>query len=465
MKRRDALKTIGGLGAAAGVARLLPACGGSGAITHYVYMMMENRSYDHFFGARSMIEKRAGNGLSMDMFNLDLDGVKISPWKPDLNQLCDPDPPHGWDALHASWNNGANDGFVVQHQMAQGNRTAIEPMQYLVRDDVPVSWYLADQYATADHWHCAVMGPTWPNRFYWHAASSEGKMANTLPEGMFLTEPSIYHRLDDKGIDWAYYFGNVSVVSLYQGLDPSRIKRFEDFLGDAAAGRLPPVTYIDPAFNDNDDHPPVHPINGQALISTVYNALARSPHWKNCLFVITYDENGGFFDHVSPPKTVDVRASVGFDQLGFRVPTLVAGPYVKRGYVSSVPYEHCSALRHLELAFDLEPLNARTQAASDLSDFIDADRLASGEWAPPVQLPAVDPTNAKTWPMSAVCDAGTIPGKGNAAAAAPGSHPILDWARSNPPALAGMGPQPRDTTEYHRAIREFLARTAREPVE
>jgi hypothetical protein len=290
-------------------------------------------------------------------------------------------------------------------------------------------------------------------------------MANTLPEGMFLTEPSIYHRLDDKGIDWAYYFGNVSVVSLYQGLDPSRIKRFEDFLGDAAAGRLPPVTYIDPAFNDNDDHPPVHPINGQALISTVYNALARSPHWKNCLFVITYDENGGFFDHVSPPKTVDVRASVGFDQLGFRVPTLVAGPYVKRGYVSSVPYEHCSALRHLELAFDLEPLNARTQAASDLSDFIDADRLASGEWAPPVQLPAVDPTNAKTWPMSAVCDAGTIPGKGNAAAAAPGSHPILDWARSNPPALAGMGPQPRDTTEYHRAIREFLARTAREPVE
>src|ERR1043166_8703423 len=122
MKRRDALKTIGGLGAAAGMARFLPACGGDGGggpngITTYVYMMMENRSYDHFFGARSMVEGKPGDGPKMTMTNLDVNNQPISLWTPDKNQLCDIDPPHGWDASHMQWNNGANDGFVIAHQM------------------------------------------------------------------------------------------------------------------------------------------------------------------------------------------------------------------------------------------------------------------------------------------------------------------------------------------------------------
>src|SRR5262249_42602981 len=151
---------------------------------------------------------------------------------------------HGWDAAHTQWNNGLNDGFVTTHQLEHNSPTAIEPMQYLVRNDVPVSWALADQYATADRWFCSVMGPTWPNRFYWHAATSEGKMANTLPTGMLLTEPPIYQRLDAKGIDWAYYYGNIPVVSLYQGVNANKIHRFSDFLSDAKAGRLPPVVYL-----------------------------------------------------------------------------------------------------------------------------------------------------------------------------------------------------------------------------
>lgn len=451
MKRRDALKTIGGLGAAAGMARFLPSCGGDGGggddgpvgITTYVYMMMENRSYNHFFGARSMLEGKPGDGLLATMSNPDLNGNLISPWPADLNSLCDIDPPHGWDAGRVQLNNGANDGFVIAHQTEHNSTTAIEPMQYLTRTQVPVSWALADQYATADRWFSAVLGPTWPNRFYWHAATSEGKMANQLPTNGLLTEPSIYNRLDAKGIDWAYYYGSIPVVSLYQGVDPSHIRRFSDFLADAAAGKLPPVVYIDPAFNENDDHPPVHPINGQELIASVYTALARSPQWKNCMLVITYDEPGGFFDHVPPPKTVDARAADGFDQLGFRVPTLVAGPYVKQGHVSSVVHEHCSALRELEVAFDLEPLNARTMATSDLSDFIDAERLAKGDWAPPIELPAVDVTQ---WPMSPVCTSGTLRD----------SHPILEWANTNPPVLAGFDLRP-ELPDYRRTIRDFLA--------
>src|SRR5690349_8121512 len=171
MKRRDALKTIGGLGAAAGMARFLPGCGGGGedgpnGITTYVYMMMENRSYDHYLGARSMLEGKPGDGLTAAMRNPDLTGTAIAPWTPNKQQMCDIDPPHGWDAAHASFNGGVNDGFVRQHQLAHDmNMTAIEPMQYLTRNELPVTWALADSYASADRWFCSVMGPTFPNRY------------------------------------------------------------------------------------------------------------------------------------------------------------------------------------------------------------------------------------------------------------------------------------------------------------
>src|SRR6185295_5951690 len=152
MRRRDALKTIGGLGAAAGMARFLPSCGGGDdgpvGITNYVYMMMENRSYDHFFGSRSMMEGKPGDGLKATMSNLDISGKQVFPWTPNKNQLCDLDPPHGWEDARAQFNSGANDGFLIAHQMDHGgNATAIEPMQYLVRNDAPVSYALADAYS------------------------------------------------------------------------------------------------------------------------------------------------------------------------------------------------------------------------------------------------------------------------------------------------------------------------------
>jgi phospholipase C len=452
MRRRDALKTIGGLGAAAGMARLFPACGGGddgGGITTYVYLMMENRSYDHYLGARSMLEGKQGDGLVASMRNPDLDGKLVAPWQPDNQQLCDIDPPHGWDALHAAFNGGQCDGFVKQHQMVHDNdRGAIQPMQFLTRKELPTTWALADEYATADRWFCSVMGPTFPNRYYWHTGESGGLMSNVLPPAGGFPWPSIYNRLRDKGVEWRYYHGSISFVSLICNFNVAdRVFGFSDFIADAAAGTLPPVVYIDPFFNNNDDHPPVHPINGQELIAAVYTALATSPQWKNCLLVVTYDENGGFFDHVAPPKTVDDRASVGFDQLGFRVPTLVAGPYVKQGHVSSVTYDHTSALRHLERTFGLEPLNKRTTAANDLSDFIDMDRLARGDWRQPITLPAID---LSQWPQDPVaCKGGTLRT----------DHPIIEFADANPELVKDIDLRPH-IPEYRRAIRELLARNA-----
>jgi phospholipase C len=459
MKRRDALKAIGGLGAATGMARFLPGCGGGDdgptGITTYVYMMLENRSYDHYFGARKMIEGKPGDGLVATMTNRDVNGQPVALWAPTQHQLCDLDPPHSWGRARAQWNNGANDGFVTQHQMEYQSTTAIEPMQYLTRNELPVAWALADQYATADRWFCSVMGPTWPNRFYWHAGTSGGLMTNDIPTGG-LNFPSIYRRLQDKGVDWAYYFATIPVVSAISGFDQTlvldgKVRRFADFLTDAKAGTLPPVVYIDPAFYQNDDHPPLHPINGQELIATVYTAMANSPQWKNCMIVITYDENGGFYDHVSPPKTVDDQAALGFDQMGFRVPTMVAGPYVKENYISSVVYDHCSALHELEVAFGLEPLNQRTAAANDLSDFIDAERLKKGDWKKPIVIPEVD---TSVWPMDDACK---YTGSNVAARSLrEDDHSILEWANAHPERIAGLDLR-AEVPEYRRTIREFLA--------
>src|SRR5262245_32113775 len=129
MKRRDALKTIGGLAGAAAATRILPACGGGGGdspkgITTYVYLMMENRSYDHWFGSGSMVEGKGREGLTATMTQKDLAGKDVAVFNPSIHHVCALAPPHGWDANHMSFNSGKNDGFLTQHQMDHANNTA-----------------------------------------------------------------------------------------------------------------------------------------------------------------------------------------------------------------------------------------------------------------------------------------------------------------------------------------------------
>jgi phospholipase C len=474
MRRRDALKRMGGLAAAAGMAKFLPACADDGdnspvGITTYVYLMMENRSYDHWFGARSALEGKAGDGFSQNVRYPDANGALIAPYTPPNKEApCVLDPPHGWDAAHNSFNGGLMDGFLIEHQVDHPG--SIENVQYLTRDQIPVSYALADAYTVCDRWFCSVMGPTLPNRAYWHAASSFGLKVNSevLNEfGAGVPIPTIYNRLEDKGVDWAYYFGNLAVVSILGNEGPYKldlgpndgtghIRRFGDalegagqFFEDAKNGTLPSVCYIDPTFGENDDHPPVHPILGQEMIAAIYTALANSPQWKNILFVVTYDENGGFFDHVPPPTTVDDTEAkfgiAGFEQMGFRVPTMVIGPYVKQNYVSSVVFDHCSALKHLQNAFGLEPLNPRMDAATDLSDCLDMDRLAAGDPADPIEIPLVDRFD---WPTTA---------ESCMSSGAFRKDPITEWADANPGAF---GPEYdlRGQTNKQKYIYDYLAR-------
>ncbi len=476
MKRRDALKTIGSLAGAAGLARFLPGCSDSDVdrpvgITTYVYLMLENRSYDHALGARALAGL-GGDGLSAGLSNPDTNGQPIAPFAaPDdrgttVATVCDVDPPHGRGQSIRQFNAGAMDGFVTEHQK---EHPGTEPMKYLARENIPITWALADKYATCDRWFCSVMGPTLPNRAYWHAGTSFGLSDNTSVIEKFsagVPVPTIYNRLDEAGVDWAYYYGSLAVVSLLANPGPfqldlgsddgtGRIRRFGDakfgngqFFEDAAAGRLPPVVYIDPAFGTNDDHPPVHPILGQELIAAVYTALAKSPQWNNIMLVITYDEHGGYYDHVAPPTTTDDTLEKfgvdGFQQLGFRVPAIVIGPYIKQGYVSSVQLDHTSALKHLQNAFGLAPLNARVDAATDLSDCIDTERLAAGDPAAPAAIPMID---ADEWPWTHP----SCSGSGGFRA----DDPITAYADLHPETFAGYDLR-ADTDEYLQSIREYL---------
>jgi phospholipase C len=293
-------------------------------------------------------------------------------------------------------------------------------MGYYDRGDLPVHYALADGFALCQRWFSSVMGPTWPNRVYAHAAQSQGVNENSFPDwSLGFTCQTIWELLDAAGISWAYYYSDLPFIALFPALlGRPEIRPLARYFEDLDAGTLPQVVMIEPAFSSNDDHPP-HDIRlGQLFISTVFTALAQSSRWSRSLFVLTYDEHGGFFDHVPPPTVPDDYAAEGFDQLGFRVPTLVAGPWVREGHVSSVQYDHTSWLRQVQVLFGLPALTARDAAAADFTDLLDADRIARGDARTPPTLPEIDaswgdpdcePLGSAQAELAALADHGRIP--------------------------------------------------------
>jgi phospholipase C len=347
--------------------------------------MMENRSFDHLFGSLSLVEGRSDvDGLAAEMFNETNDGTRLHPAPADL--MCVEDPAHGFDAAHLQWNEGACDNFVRIHEQSYGTARAHHVMGYLDRATAPASYALADHYALCQRWFCSVMGPTWPNRYYSLQSTSNGLVGN-LPINEAL--PSLFSRLDGPSIPWAQYYGNISFSALLVGhsLEQAEYQKLDAFFDDAAAGTLPPYAHLDPIFGLNDDHPPAHPLSGQILLASIYAALAASPQWNECLLVVTYDEHGGFFDHVSPPTTAD--AFENFQQMGFRVPALVIGPYVK-SQVSSTVFDHTSTIASVLRQHELEPINERDEVANDVWGLLDEQALLDGVPTPPITLEPIE---------------------------------------------------------------------------
>jgi phospholipase C len=413
--RRSALRQLGAATGAVALAPWLPGCSESGTsasdvplepeeldVETVIHIMMENRSFDHYFGSLSLVEGRPVDGLSAGLSNMAPNGQIVSPYATGLH--CVADPPHGWDSNHRQFNNGANDGFVREYAatlIRDGlpTDTAGEVMGYLLRNQLPVTYALADEFVLCEKWFCSLLSATWPNRMYLHSAQSNGRMNNAVPDAPGFQWPTIYDRLSDAGIDWKCYYSDISFLFLWEGLRAQMNQRFgriEQFIDDARSGSLPPVCHVEPLFVGpfgNDDHPPRDFVRGQAFLSTILRALADGPQWSRSLVIITYDEHGGFYDHVAPPMVDDERSAEGFGQLGFRVPGLVISPYARQGFVSPTLYEHSSVPAVIEWLFGLAPLTVRDAQANYFLDTFDIDRIRRRDPRPMPEVPilAVDP--------------------------------------------------------------------------
>ena len=373
----------------------LPAPEASG-IDHIVVLMMENRSFDHFLGWMDGVDGQQA-GLSY----VDRNGVshRTFPLAPDYQGCAHPDPDHSYEGGRVEYNGGACDGWL---RAGENDEFSIG---YYKRKDLLFLGQAATQWTTCDQYFCSIMAETFPNRFYQHAAQTD-RLTNSLD---LSTLPTIWDRLTLAGLEGRYYFSDVPFLALWgaQYLDISR--PLVSFLADAAAGTLPHLSFVEPRFlgqdlgTSNDDHPHADIRNGQAFMNLIYSAVTRSPAWPRTLLVITYDEWGGFFDHVAPtagPIPPADQVAGNEDGLrGFRVPTILVSPFAPRGGVSSLLLEHTSVLRMVEWRWNLEPLTVRDATATNLAEALDfsAPNLSAkqftrvppgpfGELCPPSEL-------------------------------------------------------------------------------
>ena len=334
-------------------------------------------------------------------------------------------------------------------------------MGYYTDVELPFYYDLATTFAMSDRYFCAVIGPTFPNRAYFLAGTSFGHLTTSeiiTPGGYKPITGTIFDRMQAAGVTWADYFSDLPYVLMFNGT-AGHGKPRASFFTDAAAGTLPQVVFVDPSITNDqtingivvqtDEHPPANIRAGEYHVSEIVNALRNSPNWHDSILLITYDEHGGFYDHVMPPAAAQGGARTpdgiapgqcadasnlpasgqpgggatcnssknsaapgacpdftatgtfpedcaSFDQLGYRVPMIAVSPFSKPHYASHVVNSHPSILKLIETRFGLASLTARDANANDLTDMFDFDTSPSLNAVvttapPPREPPTHDP--------------------------------------------------------------------------
>ncbi|MCM3897507.1 MULTISPECIES: alkaline phosphatase family protein [Gordonia] len=398
-------------------------------IEHIVLFMQENRSFDHYFGTYSGVR---GFGESTPLWRQHGWAPGVGPTKSgytmpfrldtendaNLDGECINDPDHSWAGLHHAWNGGRNDGWLPMSIDSVGPANAPALMGYYEREDIPVHRTLAEAFTICDAYHCSVLGPTDPNRLYWMSATldPEGKHGGPLLETPTLIPKFAYswrtmpENLSEAGVSWKIYnnkdLGPVSSVVLdgmmgcfkqaqnpnselaRRGIDPTYPN---DFRADVAANRLPKVSWVVPPAMECE-HPALPAALGAVGIVQLLDILTSNPAvWEKTALIISYDENGGFFDHVVPPtappgtkgeyvsvpninkvsSSKGIRGPIG---LGYRVPCFVISPYSRGGLVARETFDHTSQLRLIEKRFGVDVPNLtawRRQTVGDMTTAFD----------------------------------------------------------------------------------------------
>jgi phospholipase C len=332
-------------------------------IKHLVISCQENRSFDHYFGYERHVQAK-GFGPPHGYTQPDAAGMKLAPFE--FTQLSTTDPPHGWTAVHQQFNGGKMDGFYLAAQQRVGDGNAA--MGYYTQRELPFYYNLIHDSGLCANYFCSVLGPTWPNRFYLMSGTSGGITTNGIwGYGVFDSRgwPIILDLLDEFGVTWKIYSigfddvvigdsDNVAVFWSKWAHDPRTTATKADFIADCENDRLPSVSWVVPSFSMGfDEHPPADVSVGMGFQKEMISALRQSDAWEQSAFLLTYDEHGGFFDHVAPPQ-LDAYG------LGIRVPMWVISPFARRGpIVSRKPAEHVSTLKLIEKLHGLPTLASR----------------------------------------------------------------------------------------------------------
>ncbi|HZS39641.1 MAG TPA: alkaline phosphatase family protein [Polyangia bacterium] len=372
-----------------------------------VIIMFENRSFDHMLGNLPNAGQTDVEVAPANAANPSTAGTMVSRFHD--TTYCFFDTNHEWTGSHLEWDNGKNDGFVVANERNSGGPPdGTRAMSFYTEADIPYFYGVASTFALADHNFCSLLGPTFPNREYLYAATSYGRTVNQLFQDQRAT---IFESLSNNNVPWHVYFDGIpgfGVFLLEYTSNLDNTSRISDFMTDAAAGKLAAVTFVDPNLRDeygggNDFHPPGDVQIGEQFLQQTLTTLMQSPQWPHMAVFITFDENGGLYDHVPPPQAcppddIDPMVEPGgtmakFDRYGFRVPLLVVSPYSKPHSVSHAVYDHTSILRFIEARFKIPALTARDANADPLFDMFD---FTSPKLLAPPQLPAqsVDPAKA-----------------------------------------------------------------------
>jgi phospholipase C len=391
-------------------------------IKHIVVLMMENRSFDQMLGYLKKDGMPDVNGLEGNEFNLGPGGGRhrARPYKPEETVFPDKnlDPCHSKTCVAEQLKDG-NGGFVKNFVKTRKSPISDDQhgivMRHYTGQHLPTYDHLAREYCVCDAWHASVPGDTWPNRLY---AMTGGEPESAMPSflrkvfgevpplralknlplyngkaftrhlqdaqwrwyshdpGTLRAADGAYRKPTDLKHDNFTFFDRKRVSFATEAAESLLVAR-DSFLDDAAKGELRDVSWIDPNFidlsvldpNSNDDHPPSDVKAGQALVLEVYEALRRSPNWEDTLLVITYDEHGGFYDHVAPPPIDDGGP---YRTLGVRVPAIVVGPRVKK-FVCHEVFDHTTLIRTILNRFAPDPdkaarsMGKRVAGAKDLS--------------------------------------------------------------------------------------------------
>jgi phospholipase C len=474
---------------------------GRGGVRHIVVLMMENRSFDHFLGWLP-----GADGRHDLTFVSAADGNTYPnyPLAPDFQGCGYSDPDHSWEGWLVEYNYGRLDGFL-QRPTAPPNNPGVTlaaantfPIGYYTNlnsdgtpkalPDLPVTGALARHYTTLDRYFCAFAGETYPNRFYQHAGQTDRDHNSEAPS----TLPTIWDQLspipNSQGIPTGgYYYRDAPFLALWANpaIEPGATFKYQAFFHpfsdpDASTaalsagtsfvaacenGTLPNVCYVDPAFDNGnpgtggDDHPLSDIRLGERFIADAYHALADNGYLDDTVLIVTFDEWGGFYDHVPPPQVIDDtnpanvmhagdsatptdgRLYPNYRQLGFRVPGIVVSNLTRpRQVLHNGPFEHCSSLALIESTFGLTPLTARDRFARNLREVLLPFPLPTPFAVSPSSIPTssdvigpvISPpseslvqvlTGTAAFDPAAICSADSVPSVSPAPVSAHPRHP------------------------------------------